>query len=124
MKTIKFRGTVLASERRILAEFEKDYANVTTVEGSLVIFQRGKNTHWIYPLEGSRNFPVDPKSIRQFVAVDKNGQDILEGDIVVDEFGQEFVAELMPVGMQRTKDGEAYTLDLFRLTLKEGKDND
>ena len=123
MKTIKFRGTVLESERKVFAEFEPEYADVTTVEGSLAIYQRGKKTHWISPLDGNRNFPVDPKSVRQLVAVDKNGQEIYEGDIVVDEFGQEFAAELMPVGMQRTKDGEAFTLDLFRLTLKEKKDN-
>lgn len=115
MKTIKFRGTVIHPE---LCD------NVKTAEGSLTIYKTGVHTHIICPLEGKRNYPVDPKSIRQLVGYDKNGKEIYEGDVVVDEFGQEFVAELMPVGMQRTKDGEAYTLDLFRLTLKEGKDND
>ena len=41
-----------------------------------------------------RWYPVEPESIAQFVGRDKDGREVYEGDILVDELEQEYTAEI------------------------------
>ena len=73
MRPIKFRGRVIDSDKR-------DGGRI--VFGSLVDHGESKHCprYWIYPLEGDRNFPVDPDAVAQLVGYDANGNEIYEGD--------------------------------------------
>ena len=63
------------------------------VYGSLVIYEGGLNTHWINPLGGQRNYPVEEDSVSQLIAVDKNGNEVYEGDKVIRVAGEDFNPE-------------------------------
>lgn len=41
-----------------------------------------------------RWYPVEPESIAQFVGRDKDGREVYEGDVLVDELEQEYTAEI------------------------------
>ena len=41
-----------------------------------------------------RWFPVEPESIAQFVGRDKDGREVYEGDVLIDELEQEYTAEI------------------------------
>lgn len=85
MRPIKFRGRVPDSDNR-------DGGKI--VFGSLV--DHGETPHgyryWIYPLEGDRNYPVEPDSVAQLVGYDANGKEVYEGDTIVDKHGGEWKA--------------------------------
>ena len=66
MREIKFRG--------------RDVETGELVFGSLVEYEGGKYRFWINPLEGDRNYPVEPDTVAQLIGVDKNGREIFEGD--------------------------------------------
>ena len=46
-------------------------------------------------------FVVEPESVKQFIGVDKHGREIYEGDIVADEFGNEFKASFVILPFDR-----------------------
>lgn len=73
MRPIKFCGRVPDSD--------KTYGG-KIVYGSLVEYACGREKFWINPIDGERNYPVDPESIAQLVGYDKNGREVYEGDIV------------------------------------------
>lgn len=75
MREIKFRG--------------RDIETGKLVFGSLVEYEGGKYRFWINPLEGDRNYPVDPESVAQLIGVDRNGAEIFEGDTVIRIGGDE-----------------------------------
>ena len=41
-----------------------------------------------------RWYPVEPESIAQFVGRDKDGREVYEGDVLLDELEQEYTAEI------------------------------
>ena len=43
-------------------------------------------------VEPRARYVVDPRTVKQFVCFDKNGRSIFEGDVVTDEFGNEWQA--------------------------------
>ena len=94
MKTIKFRGRVIDSDKR-------DGGRI--VFGSLVDHGESKHCprYWIYPLEGDRNFPVDPDSVAQLVGYDANGNEVYEGDTVLRYDSEEEFIEAPENGVLR-----------------------
>ena len=70
-RQIKFRGRV---------EQNDNFDGGRIVYGSLVIYADGLSTHWIYPIDGDRNYPVDRDSVSQLIATDRNGYEVYEGD--------------------------------------------
>ena len=80
MRQIKFRGRVPLTDK---------IDGRKIVYGSLVIYEGGLNTHWINPLGGKRNYPVEEDSVSQLIAVDKNGNEVYEGDKVIRVRGDE-----------------------------------
>ena len=97
MRPIKFRGCVPDSDKI-------DGGRI--VYGSLVDHGESKYSYryWIYPLEGERNYPVEPDSIAQLVGYDKNGNEVYEGDTLIDDDGAEFIAQLQGVVRWETDD--------------------
>ena len=78
MRQIKFRGRSLYSGELV-------YGNLTHgTDGNFYIFD-GRRPHW-----------VDPESVAQLVGHDKNGKEVYEGDVVIDDsiFGNEYRARL------------------------------
>lgn len=71
MRKIKFRGRVPMSDK---------INGGKIVYGYLMVYESGLYTHWICPCTGEYNYPVDPDSVKQLIAVDVNGREIYEGD--------------------------------------------
>lgn len=115
MKEIKFRARTIENSK-----FNGD----NVVYGSLMVYGTGAHKYWICPLRGTRNFPVDPKSIAQFVGLDRDGKEIYEGDVIVDQDGKEFVATLSPLAIRKTDIGEVFDLDVPKFALKEVAGNE
>ena len=61
----------------------------------------------IHDVEHGSIYEVEPDSIAQLVGYDKDGNEIYEGDTVIDEFGHEVAAKLFD------------NLELGRVALKE-----
>lgn len=90
MRPIKFRGRV--------PEGYHHYGG-QVVYGSLVIYPENAPwiqgyPNWIVPIDDRRSYPVDADSIAQFVGLDSAGNEVYEGDILVDELEQEYTAEI------------------------------
>ena len=49
---------------------------------------------WIYPAPDSPNEPVYTGTVEQLVGYDKNGNEVYEGDTLIDELDNEHVAEI------------------------------
>ena len=77
MRQIKFRGRVPDSD--------KIYGGMI-VYGSLVEYSFGRDKFWINPLDGDRNYPVDPDSVAQLVGYDKDKSEVYEGDFMKPEY--------------------------------------
>lgn len=88
MKQIKFRGRVPESDKI-------DGGKI--VYGSLVEHRYERNRYWIYPLDGDCNYPVETETVAQLVGYDSNGNEVYEGDVLVDGDGDEVVAKLHSV---------------------------
>lgn len=73
MRQIKFRGRVPESDA---------FDGGRIAYGSLVIYESGALTHWIYTPNAERNYPVEPESVEQLIAIDKSGREIYEKDVV------------------------------------------
>ena len=105
MREIKFRG--------------RDVETGELVFGSLVEYEGGKYRFWINPLEGDRNYPVEPDTVAQLIGVDKNGKEIFEGDAVIRVGGDEDFDEEKAFPMTATfedyapiRDGEIIKLEV------------
>lgn len=106
MRTIKFRGKSLCGFKTF---------------GDLV--HAGLYYHPYIP-EFSPGFEVDPNSIEQLVGYDANGKEIYEGDVLIDERGQEHIARLESV-VQQSDTAECSFLSYpTRLKLKEANHED
>ena len=77
MRTIKFRGRSV---------YLDDYVYGYPIPGF-----GGK--WWIYPAPDEPNEPVYTGTIEQLVGYDKNGNEVYEGDTVVNVHGYEFVVD-------------------------------
>ena len=91
-RPIKFRGRVPEADKL-------DGGKV--VFGSLVDYGKtetnllcASSRFWINPIGGDRNFPVEENSIAQLVGYDKDGNEVYEGDTLIDQFGFESQAWL------------------------------
>lgn len=62
-------------------------------------------------------YKVDPESVAQLVGVDSNGNEVYEGDIIVNSRGEEWEAELIPAPV--SEDGFQHMLSIELFTLKE-----
>lgn len=82
MRTIKFRGRVVK---------EDIHNGGKWICGALAIYAGCKNhVYWIYPQNSEQSEPddyaepVDAETIEQLIAVDQNGAEVYEGDLVED----------------------------------------
>lgn len=84
-RPIKFRGRVPENYHHYGGD---------TVYGSLVIYPENAPysqgyPNWIVPIDDRRSYPVEEDSISQFVGCDSAGNEVYEGDTVIDKRGGE-----------------------------------
>lgn len=112
----KFRGKTVAGKKFVYGGYFYDFI---------------KKHHYIIALGNKFKdfclFEVFPNSIAQLVYINSDGQEIYEGDVVVDKDGNEYIANLMSIA-----DGEIdfysfedeYAIDGTEFVLKEDDDDE
>lgn len=109
-RPIKFRGRVPDSDKL-------DGGKI--VFGSLVDYGDGMYRFWINPIGGDRNFPVEENSIAQLVGYDKDGNEVYEGDTLVNHNCKvDFFTAVLFDGVI-TNEGFAHDIPIEILELKE-----
>lgn len=111
-RPIKFRG-------RVTANFEHGMHKGKLICGTLQDYSAANikredwhTGYWIYPGGKNGAYPVDPDSIAQLVGYDKDGNEVYEGDTVINpRDGTRFKAAMNHI----------YTVKLY---IKEASDND
>lgn len=97
IRPIKFRGTVIS--RKAAVGREADIGDIVT--GSLIIEDDGfTQSYWIRHKKkdyAAIDYPVDPDSVAQLVGYDKDGNEVYEGDIIIDENDEEMPAMLLAI---------------------------
>lgn len=95
-RPIKFRGRVI-KDRRVGDGGTIGYGFFSGITKGNGLFEN----YWIRaenPIEPGYDYheekPIDPESLAQLCGYDKNGAEVYEGDILVDELEQEHVAEI------------------------------
>ena len=75
-RTIKFCGRVHEND-------PLDAGKI--VYGSFVDYgdNHDQYRYWIYPIDGVRNYPVDPESVKQLVGFDCDGREAYEDDRLI-----------------------------------------
>lgn len=94
-RPIKFRGRVI--NRKAAVGNEAEIGDLVT--GSLIIYEEepARRRCWIKRQEKKHvhiDYPVDEDSIAQLVGYDKDGREVYEGDVLIDELEQEYTAEI------------------------------
>ena len=91
MRQIKFRGVTCKS---------RFYKEGIVVYGSSLSYFMGKDKPQIADdtEHGWESIPVKPESISQLIAVDKNGNEVYEGDWVISRFGSKCLATFRHYG--------------------------
>lgn len=72
-------------------------------------------------IAGKNTYFVKPESVAQLVGYSKEGYEIYEGDTVVSDIGNEFIARLQPQAFQPTQFNDIINLDIGSFHLKEDK---
>ena len=94
MRPIKFRG-------RVTANFEHGMHKGKLICGTLqdhsavhIKREDWNSGYWIYPGGKNGSYPIEPESIAQLVGFDRDGAEVYEGDVLIDELEQEYTAEI------------------------------
>ncbi len=120
MRPIKFRGISRGIRYPKGKTFPKDQSHCGFYDGGWSM----DAPNIFFEDEHGWNFvPVNPDTVAQLVGYDIAGNEVYEGDIVVSELGNEFVAELRPMVTQKTPLGENVNLDIYKFKLKGEKGN-
>lgn len=99
MREIKFRGKTPDGKTIYGSYVPFDYANFGVMVGRVfndfqtyIEHHRG---HGIMDEQGKIHAVIQ-ESVQQFCGVDSNGDEVYEGDAVIDDYGNEYIAECIP----------------------------